>query len=218
MNNIGSNKASLLWQIFWSFCKISPITFGGGYAMIPVIEKEIVEVRQWMDEDEISGALSIAGSAPGGIGVNAATLIGYRVAGLQGATAAIIGIGLPNFIIMLALTIGYSAVQSSIKVSAAFEGIHSAVVAFIAVAGWKMFKSAVHDKSTLFIIVGALATLLFTGMHPALLLLIGTLTGIWIFKLKERLHGTMTDELKVKHTVSGTLPVPNGQYIWGDGI
>jgi chromate transporter len=218
MKNIESNKVSLLWQIFWSFCKISPITFGGGFAMIPVIEKEVVEIRQWMDEDEISGALSIAGSAPGGIGVNAATLIGYRVAGIQGAVAAVIGIGLPNFIIMLALTIGYAAVQQSTKVSAAFEGIHSAVVAFIAVAGWRMLRGAVHDKSTLLIVVGGLSALLFTHLHPALLLLTGVLAGISMFNLKEKLHTMHTDHKGSLRTAVGTMPVPTGQYMWGDGI
>jgi chromate transporter len=218
MKPIESNKASILWQIFWTFCKISPVTFGGGYAMIPAIEKEVVETRQWMNEDEISGALSIAGSAPGGIGVNAATLIGYRVAGLRGAAAAVIGMGLPNFIIMLALAVCYSAVQESAKVSAAFEGIQSAVVAFIAVAGIRMVKSAVHDKSTLLLVAGGLAALLFTSIHPAFLLLIGTLCGLWIFMLKEKLHLTKTDDNGSKRTTTVKLPVTTGQYMWGDGI
>ncbi|WP_051620270.1 chromate transporter [Paenibacillus sp. UNC451MF] len=210
-------KASVLWGLFWSFCKISPITFGGGYAMIPAIEKEIVEQRQWMDAEEMSDALSIAGSAPGGIGVNAATLVGYRLAGLKGAIAAVIGISLPTFIIMLLLTIGYSAVQDSQKVSAAFEGIHAAVVAFIAVAGWRMCKSAVHDKTTLIILMGALAALMFSGLHPAILLLLGTLVGVVAFKWKEKLGAVVAPDKKVQQE----SPVPTataGQYIWGDGI
>ncbi|WP_282941147.1 chromate transporter [Paenibacillus sp. RC67] len=209
-------KASLLWELFWSFCKISPITFGGGYAMIPAIEKEIVEQRQWMDADEISGALSIAGSAPGGIGVNAATLIGYRLAGIKGAIAAVMGISLPTFVIMLILTIGYSAVQDSKKVAAAFEGIHAAVVAFIAVAGWRMWRSAVHDKTTLLIILGALAALMFSGVHPAILLLIGTLVGVIAFKWKEKLGAVVAADAK-KQEIPTPAPAA-GQYIWGDGI
>lgn len=213
-----TGKASLLWALFWSFCKISPITFGGGYAMIPAIEKEIVEQRQWMDTDEISDALSIAGSAPGGIGVNAATLIGYRLAGIKGAIAAVMGISLPTFVIMLILTIGYSAVQDSKKVAAAFEGIHAAVVAFIAVAGWRMWRSAVHDKTTLLIILGALAALMFSGLHPAILLLLGTLVGVLAYKWKEKL-GIIVAAADTKHQKEIPAPVPAaGQYIWGDGI
>jgi chromate transporter len=218
MTNNEQSKASVLGEIFWSFCKISPISFGGGYAMIPAIEKEVVEKRQWMDEDEISGALSIAASAPGGIGVNAATIIGYRVAGIQGAIAAVAGIGLPNFFIMMALTISYVAVEGSVKASAAFEGIHMAVVAFIAVAGWRMLKSAVHDKSTLVIAAGALAALLFTSLHPALLLLFGTLAGVWIFKMKEKLQGVSVQLKNSGRSVPGSAPVLTGQYMWGDGI
>lgn len=212
-----TKKASLLWGLFWSFCKISPITFGGGYAMIPAIEKEIVEQRQWMDEDEISDALSIAGSAPGGIGVNAATLIGYRLGGFQGAIAAVIGISLPTFAIMLLLTIGYSAVQDSGKVTAAFEGIHAAVVAFIAVAGWRMWKSAVHDKTTLVIILAALAALWFSGLHPAILLLLGTLAGIIVYKWKEKLGTFTAEHKKQQQDIPASAPAA-GQYIWGDGI
>jgi chromate transporter len=209
---------TLLWSIFWSFCKISPISFGGGYAMIPAIEKEIVETRQWMDDDEMSDVLSIAGSSPGGIGVNASTLTGYRLAGIKGAIAAVLGVSLPNFIIMLALTIGYSAVQNMPKVTAAFEGIHTAVIAFIAVAGWKMWKSAVYDKSTLLIVIGALLALLFSNMHPALLLVIGTLIGVASFRWQQKLGTIVSREMKKEETTPANSPIVSGQYIWGDGI
>ncbi|MDF2962638.1 MAG: chromate transporter [Paenibacillus sp.] len=218
MNITEVKHTTLLWHIFWSFCKISPVSFGGGYAMIPAIEKEIVESRQWMDEDEMSDVLSIAGSSPGGIGVNAATLTGYKLAGLQGSIAAVLGISLPNFIIMLALTIGYSAIHNAPKVTAAFAGIHSAVVAFIAVAGWRMWKSAVYDKSTLIIALGALAALLFSNLHPAVLLVIGTLLGIVLFKWQEKLGTIVTKEVKKEKQPPGHNPIVSGQYIWGDGI
>jgi chromate transporter len=213
-----NEQIRILGQIFWSFCKISPISFGGGYAMIPAIEREVVEKRQWMDEVEISGALSIAGSAPGGIGINAATLIGYRLAGIPGALVAIVGMGLPTFIIMLLLTIGYASVEDSVKASAAFEGIHSAVVAFIAIAGWRMLKSAIHDKSTLLIVSTGLAALLFTSMHPALLLLVGTFAGLWIFKIKEKLNVRSTGFKMGKRTIPGSNSAVAGQFMWGDGI
>jgi chromate transporter len=218
MNGMVKDKAVLLWQIGWSFCKISPISFGGGYAMIPSIEKEIVETRRWMDADEMSDVLSIAGSAPGGIGVNAAALTGYRLAGIQGMLAAVLGIVLPNFLIMLALTIGYSAVKDSGKVTAAFEGIHAAVVAFIAVAAFRMWKSAVYDVSTLLLAAAALAALLLSGMHPALLLLIGTLSGVALYIWHEKLGRVMSERAGKRTAVSGTGAASAGQYIWGDGI
>ncbi len=83
-----------LWNIFWAFFKIGPTTFGGGYAMIPVLEREVVQKRQWVNGNEMSDVLSIAGSAPGGIGVNASAFIGYRLAGVPGASVAKAFIGL----------------------------------------------------------------------------------------------------------------------------
>lgn len=211
-------KASLLWNLFMSFSKISPVTFGGGYAMIPVIEKEVVEAREWMDSEEINDVLSIASSAPGGIGVNTATLIGFRLAGLPGAIAAVLGISLPTFVIMLLLTIGYSAVHDNKKITAAFEGIHAAVVAFIAVSGWRMWKSAVFDKMTMLIVLGALAGLLFTGLHPALLLLLGTAVGYAGYKWKEKWGILLSRETPVEAKATTSAVVDQGQYIWGDGI
>ncbi|TDF97549.1 chromate transporter [Paenibacillus piri] len=210
--------AQLLWHIFVSFCKISPISFGGGYAMIPVIEKEVVEQRKWMDSDEMNDVLSIAGSSPGGIAVNAATLTGFRLAGLPGALAAVLGISLPNFIIMLALTIGYAAVQNLPKVTAAFEGIHAAVVGFIAVAGWRMWRSAVYDRSTQLIFIGAVAALLLTHLHPAVLLIIGTVIGVMLYKWQVKLGKLAAKEDEQDKAASGHPPIVSGQYIWGDGI
>jgi len=220
MNRGDNGKASLLFHIFWAFCKISPVTFGGGYAMIPVIEKEIVERRQWMDADRMSDALSLAGSAPGGIGVNAAILVGYRLAGLKGAIAAVVGISLPTFIIMLLLTMVYSTIQDVQKVTAAFEGIHAAVVAFIAVAGWRMLKSSVSDTMTMLLLAAALAALMFSGLHPAVLLLLGTSIGVIAYKWKRRMGGALAAAAKQDESAESPskTAAPAGQYIWGDGI
>jgi chromate transporter len=218
MNITNTKPTSMLWKIFWSFCKISPLSFGGGYAMIPVIQKEIVEHRKWMDEEEMSDVMSIAGSSPGGIGVNAATLTGYRLAGTSGGIAAVLGISLPNFIMMLALTIGYAFIRDLPKVTAAFEGIHAAVVAFIVIAFWRMWKSAVHDKATLLIFLGAMAALIFTSMHPAVLLLIGTVLGILLYKWQEKLGIHAGKHGKKDQTGPANTPILSGQYIWGDGI
>lgn len=147
-----------------------------------------------------------------------ATLIGYRLAGLPGAIIAVLGISMPTFIIMLLLTIGYSAVHDSKKVTAAFEGIHAAVVAFIAVSGWRMWKSAVYDKTTLLILVVALAALLFTGLHPAVLLLIGTAIGFIFYKWKERLGLLLHSETSSRPVDNTSTVIHQGQYIWGDGI
>ncbi|MGG1639038.1 chromate transporter [Paenibacillus sp. NRS-1760] len=77
----------VLWTIFLTFLKIGPVTFGGGYAMIPVIEREVVEKRKWLETRDIADIFAVAESIPGAIGINSATFIGYRVAGIRGALA-----------------------------------------------------------------------------------------------------------------------------------
>lgn len=177
----------LLADIFWSFFKIAPVTFGGGYAMIPVIEREVVEKRGWITEEEMVDALSIAGSAPGGVGVNAATFIGFRTAGIKGAIAAVIGITLPTFLIVLALSFVFIWLDGNAKMTAAFEGIKSAVVAMIAYAAYRIGRSAVFDKATLATVIGAVAVLLFVKMNPIIVMALGALLGIGLVKLKEKL-------------------------------
>ncbi|PZE20335.1 chromate transporter [Paenibacillus xerothermodurans] len=218
MNKMAEQKMATLWRIGWSFCKISPLSFGGGYAMIPMIEKEIVDRRRWMDAEELSDVLSIAGSAPGGIAVNAAALTGFRLAGIQGLLAAVLGIALPNFVVILLLALGYALVSDGTKAMAALAGIHSAVVAFIAVAGFRMWKSTRHDTVTSLLIIGALAALLFSPIHPALLLLVGTLTGLLLFKWKEKLSGRASAGETKHNNVPGADAAAGGQFIWGDGI
>src|SRR5690606_3195030 len=109
----------MLLPLFWTFFRIGPATFGGGYAMISLIEHETVTKRNWIDEQEFSNLISIAGSAPGGVGVNAAAFIGYRLAGIGGAVVSIIGITLPTFLIVLGLSFLYISMDGNPKVAAA---------------------------------------------------------------------------------------------------
>ena len=96
-----------LVQIFWTFFKISPVTFGGGFAMIPLIEEEIVEKRKWLTSDDITEVFALSQSIPGAVAINSATFIGNRIGGIKGALAAMIGVSLPTFFIVLALGISY---------------------------------------------------------------------------------------------------------------
>lgn len=141
-----------LWDIFWTFFKIGPATFGGGYAMIPVIEREVVGKKQWISENELSEVLSIAGSAPGGIGVNASAFIGYRRAGIRGASAAVIGITFPTFFILSL----FMQIELNTKIAAALQGIHYAIVGLIVIAAIKMGKSALFDKTTFAVMIGTI--------------------------------------------------------------
>lgn len=174
-----------LGQIFLAFLKIAPATFGGGYAMIPLMEKEVVEKRKWINPQEIGEIFAIAQSVPGAIAINSAIFIGYRLAGVLGAIAAMIGILLPTFLIVIALSILFIFVKDNPYMEAAFTGIRAAVVAMILFAAYKIGLTAVYDKTTLVIMIVTAVILLFLQVHPVAVILAGIALGIVIVKVKE---------------------------------
>jgi len=186
MTNIDLS-ASVLFQLFWVFVRIGPVTFGGGYAMIPLIEREISTRRKWLDETEMDEILSLAGAAPGGVGVNAAAFIGYRLGGILGAIIAIAGITLPTFFIVCVLSAVYSQLAGEPKVIAAMKGIHGAVIALILVAAYRMAKNAIFDKTTAITAVIILITLLVAKINPVYMILVGLIIGFIYLPVKQLL-------------------------------
>ena len=160
------NKGKVLFKLFWTFTKISPTTFGGGYAMIPFIEREVVQRHQWLKPKDMSDVFSLAGTAPGAIGVNAAVLIGYRIAGVAGSVASLLGMLLPTFCLVILLTVLIFHMKDTPWAQAAFRGIMPAVIALIIYAGYRIGKTAITDKTTLGIAVFSFFVLLFVPMHP----------------------------------------------------
>lgn len=180
-------KVSLLFELFWVFLRISPVTFGGGYAMIPMIEREVSAKRKWLSEKEMDDILSLAGAAPGGVGVNAAAFIGYRLRGVLGAIVAIAGITIPTFIIVCLLSSVYLQLADQPKIVAAMKGIHGAVIALIVVAAYRMAKNAVFDKTTAITAICVLAVLLVLGVNPIYMIVIGLFIGCVLLKIKQLL-------------------------------
>ena len=121
----------MLLALFWSFLKIGAFTFGGGYAMIPLIQREVIQNRGWIKEQEFIDLLTIAQSAPGPISLNTAVFVGYRMRGYVGAIAAILGVILPSFLIILTIVIFFQEFRHNAIVDAAFKGMRPAVVALI---------------------------------------------------------------------------------------
>ncbi|MNJ48923.1 putative chromate transport protein [compost metagenome] len=198
------SKLIILRDLFWTFFKIGPSTFGGGYAMISTIEQEVVGKRKWMDEREISDIFSIAGSAPGGVGVNSSAFIGYRLGRIPGAIAAVLGITLPTFLILIGLSAGYSLLQNEPKMHSAFKGINGAVIGLIAVAAFRMGKTSLFDRSTKLVTVASLVVLLFTGLNPIVLILIGLVAGNVIMGIKKMLGLPLITEKESQAAGSGT--------------
>jgi len=141
-----ANTTNLKASLFLSFAKISLFTFGGGYAMIPLIEAECVEKKKWITHDEMMNITVIAESTPGPIAINCATYVGYRQAGLPGALIATFGIILPAFAVIYLISLVFTDFLSLTLIANAFKGIKIAVGLLITNAGLTMIKK-MHKKA-----------------------------------------------------------------------
>lgn len=142
-------------QLFVSFLKIGAFTFGGGYAMIPLIQKETVETKKWISDNDILDIVAVAESTPGPIAINSATFVGYKVAGFWGAVCATFGVVLPSFVIISLISLVLRQFESIRVVQYAFYGIRAGVLALIIRALVLMYKQC--PKSVLSYILIALS-------------------------------------------------------------
>ena len=131
---------SVALQVFLSMMKIGCVAFGGGYAIIALLESEFISKRQWIEHDEFMDVVAIAESTPGPIALNVATYIGYKLAGFFGAIIATVGICVPSFVIMYLVSLFYEQFMEIRIIAAAFKGIQICMVYLIAAAGLKMLK------------------------------------------------------------------------------
>ena len=145
------NKIKGYLSLFLTMLKIGLFTFGGGYAMIALLENEFVEKKKWLEKDEFLDVAAIAESTPGPIAINAATYIGYKNTGMIGSMIATLGICIPSFIIIYAISLFLDAFLSLTLVAYAFKGIQICVVYLILTAGLKMLKQM--KKTTFNIII-----------------------------------------------------------------
>lgn len=151
-------KLKLLFEVFWVFFKIGAFTFGGGYAMIPLISRETVENKKWISDQDILDIVAIAESTPGPIAINSATFVGYKVAGTLGALFATLGTVIPSFLIILLISFVLEEFQHLTVIKYAFEGIRAGVLALVLKAFWTMYKKA--PKNLISYIISALAFIL----------------------------------------------------------
>lgn len=170
---------SQLFEIFWSFLKIGAFTFGGGYAMIPLIQHEVISRRGWLSEQEFIELLTIAQTAPGPIALNTAVFVGYKFRKYWGALAAVLGVVLPSFVIILVVAMFFAGIRNNQWVDAAFKGMRPAVVALI-VAPIVGLTKGMHWVGLSIASATALAVWYF-GFSPVWLLIVGALGGIlWV--------------------------------------
>ena len=168
-------------EIFAVFFKIGLFTIGGGYAMLPIIQKEVVETKEWMDDDEFLDALSLTNSLPGPLAINSATFVGYRVCGVKGALAAVMGAASPSVIIILIVAMIFSNLTEYPVVQYIFNGIRPAVVALILYAVIKLAKSAkITEYFNWLIALAAFAAIAVFGLHPIVVVTAAALYGLFI--------------------------------------
>ncbi|MBP3332095.1 MAG: chromate transporter [Tidjanibacter sp.] len=167
----------MVWQLFISFLKIGAFTFGGGYAMIPLIQNEVTNRRKWLTDDEFLSQLTIAQSLPGPISLNTSVFVGYKMRGLTGAITAMLGVVIPSFVTILAIIILFYDYQHAPMVQAAFKGMRPAVVALIATPVLKFMKGMSWWKIASAIIAAIVVWRL--GVSPVYFMLLGAAVGIY---------------------------------------
>lgn len=166
--------------MFKTFFKIGLFTLGGGYAMIPLIEKEVVDKHKWMTREELLDVIAIAQSCPGVFAINVSTFVGYRLRKTAGAILTSLGTALPSFIIILLIAMFFRQFEDNRIVAAIFRGIRPAVVALIAVPTFNMARSARIGWANCWIpIAGALAIWAF-GVSPIVIILVAGVGG-WLY-------------------------------------
>ena len=164
------------FELFLSFLKIGLFTFGGGYAMIPIIEKEVIDNRKWIEQKEFLDLLTLAQSAPGPISLNTAVFVGYKLYGYRGALTALAGVVTPSFLIILTVAIFFSQIRNNPVIDAAFKGIRPIVVALM-FAPALGFARSISGIATA--VAAAVALLIwYAGISPILILLVGAIVGI----------------------------------------
>ena len=168
---------NIYWEAFRTFFHIGIFTLGGGYAMIPLIEEEVVNKKQWVSKGEMLDLIAIAQSCPGVFAINIATFIGYKLQKTRGAICTTIGTALPSFLIILAIAIFFSQFKDNPYVAAMFKGIRPAVVALIAVPTFNLGKRAQLNMWTIWIPVVSALLIWALGVSPIYIILIAGIAG-----------------------------------------
>ncbi len=165
-------------DLFITFFKIGAFTFGGGYAMIPLVQKKIVDEKKWINDEDILEIVAIAESTPGSIAVNAATFAGYRIAGLTGATAATFGVVLPSFLTIILISCVLDKFESLKEVQYAFRGIRAGVLALITESLYSMYRQCPGNKVSYIIMAGSFILSAFLNLNTIAVIFLCALCGL----------------------------------------
>ncbi|MHB1394982.1 MAG: chromate transporter [Clostridia bacterium] len=176
----------MLLDIFLTFFKIGAFTFGGGYAMLPIIQREIVDNKKWFSDEEFLDSIAVTNSLPGLLATNCATFVGYRTAGFAGAVSAVLGAVMPSFLIILVVAIFFSFIGGNPLVEYIFSGVRPAVVALIAYALVKLIKSMGINPLNISISLAVLLSILLLNLHPIATIVICGILGFFLYRKEEK--------------------------------
>lgn len=181
---MGDDFMKKIIEIFLSMIKIGAFTFGGGYAMIPLIEKEVVSNKKWLNKEEFMDILVVSQSLPGAMAINTSIFLGYRIAGLLGAIAAMVAVILPSFVIIVLIAAFFMQFRNNYYVNAAFKGITAAVPMLVLVGALSLSKSVPKNVRSLITIVISLIALIIFNISPALVIIISGIYGAIFLRKK----------------------------------
>ena len=167
-------------ELFRTFFNIGLFTLGGGYAMIPLIETEVVDKHHWVSKEEFLDLIAIAQSCPGVFAINISIFIGYKLKKTSGAVVTALGTALPSFLIILAIAVFFHRFEDNPVVAAIFRGIRPAVVALIAVPTFNLAKSAKISWVNCWIPIGGALLIWLMGVSPILIILAAAIGG-WLY-------------------------------------
>lgn len=177
----------ILWELFWSFFKIGFISFGGGYAMVPIIQHE-VSIHHWMTDAQFAEGVALAGMAPGPIATNSAIYVGYHTAGVAGSVFAALGIILPSVIVIMLISAFFYKLHEHKMVKSVFYGLRPVIVALIFFAAYRLAISnpmireiSWHTLISVIIFVGAFIGMVRYRIHPLAIIVLSGLVGIAVY-------------------------------------
>lgn len=214
MEKENGNKNTSHWKtmlsLFLIFLKIGAFTFGGGYAMIPVIKENIIEKKKWMDEDEMIDMVAIAESTPGPIAINIATYVGFKVGKFFGAILSTIAVSLPSLLIIFSISLFFDQFLANQYVAYAFVGVKAAVALLITIAGVEMFLKMEKKPIPVIVFVSVAITMLLlevfsVNFSSIWIILMGGVIGLFVTlysSMKEKRAGTPHQIPEKEHSES----------------
>lgn len=188
MNEIKSNKASVLVELFLTFAKIGSVTFGGGYAMLPILERELADKKKWTTSDDLLDYYAISQVTPGVIAVNVSTFIGNKRAGVAGGIIATAGMVFPSLVIITLIALCISNFSDIVLVQKALKGINVAVASLLTYSVFNFAKKSVKGSLSLVILLLSFLSIFVFNVASVAVIVAGAILGIVIsyFKAKNQ--------------------------------